>query len=161
MTIQPFKPISMKKLLLLVTITFVAAHVFAGEENEIKAIVNKWNELHNTRNTIEFKQLYAPNVLYYGKFNSGKQCYQKKKAFLSPDFYQEIITPVTLTYYSSGTIKCSFTKRVIFKGKSQEHICYLLVEKRNNGFLITGESEVMIDQKLGVKLNLGAQIQPK
>jgi hypothetical protein len=148
----------MKKVLIIILVLLSSSFINATEENAIKKVVNKWNELHNTRNTIEFKELYAPNVLFYGKYNSGEKCYRKKTAFLTSDFYQEIISPVTLTYYSSGIIKCSFTKRVTFKSIVKEHICYLLIEKKDNRYMITGESDVITDQNLRVKLNLGEQL---
>lgn len=151
----------MKKVLLFSAMLLINSVLYANDENDIKALVYKWNELHNTRNTIEFKSLYAPNVLYYGRYYSGEKCYKKKAAFLTPDFFQEIISPITLTYYSSGTIKGSFTKRVSFKRKVKEHICYLLIERRGNKLFISGESDVVTDQNLKVNLDLGEEISGK
>jgi hypothetical protein len=57
-------PIPMKKVLIIVMVLLSSSIIYATEENAIKEVVYKWNDLHNTRNTIEFKELYAPNVLF-------------------------------------------------------------------------------------------------
>jgi hypothetical protein len=103
----------------------------AGETEDVIALVQKWNGLHNTRETHLFKEIYAPNVLFYGKNKTGSKCFQSKQTFLTPDFKQQIITPVSLIHYSSGTIKANFTKRVTYKRKVKEHECYLLLKMIN------------------------------
>ncbi|MFT3845765.1 MAG: hypothetical protein QM725_11985 [Lacibacter sp.] len=146
----------MKKIitLILCLISFIVS--VAGTEDKIKAIVYKWNELHNTHQTEEFLQLYAPEVLYYGNTTSKEQCYNSKTKFLNSDFQQQIITPVTLTYYSSGIVKAEFTKRTKKGTKLREHLCYLLLKKFNGVYLITGESDTITDLNKHVELNLGS-----
>jgi len=127
----------------------------AQDKEKIKEAVYRWNSLHNTKQNDQFKNIYAPRVLFYGRYNSRKKCYEKKNRFLSPDFSQEIITPLSLTVYSSGTVKCDFTKRVTYKNIVKQHECYLLLEEQGGSYLITGESDLVIDKKLAVQLHLG------
>lgn len=152
----------MKKHLFFFLFFIVSAlPVFAGLKEEIITKVRQWNSLHNTRETAQFKSLYAESVLFYGRNNSRQQCYRKKTAFLNNDFYQEIISPVQLTYYSSGKIKATFTKRVTYKKTVKEHYCYLLFEKEDDEYRISGESDLQTDENLGVSLSLGAQVAEK
>ena len=151
----------MMRRLLFLFVALIASVSFckASEPEDIQAVVYKWNELHNTRDVAEFKRLYAADVLFYGRYRSRQTCYNQKRKFLTPDFHQEIISPVVLTYYSSGTIKCSFTKEVTFKNIVKKHKCYLLVKKgENGGYYVTGESDLVTDKKLNVQLNLGEEL---
>lgn len=145
-------------LKLLVILLFLSPMARANEKEDITNLVYKWNELHNTRQTDVFKEIYGSRVLFYGKYNSGIKCFQKKNAFLDQNFHQEIISPVATTEYSSGTIKCSFVKRVTYKNTVKEHDCYLLVEKINGNYRVTGESDLVTDKNLGVKLELGTVV---
>lgn len=149
-------PFTLSFLLIIATIP-----AYAGVKEDIIEKVHRWNELHNTRETFQFKNLYASNVLFYGRNNSRQQCYRKKTAFLNNDFYQEIISPIQLTYYSSGKIKATFTKRVTYKKTIKEHYCYLLFEKEEGDYHISGESDLQTDENLGVSLSLGAQVAEK
>ena len=78
---------------------------FANDDDKIKELVNRWNELHNTHNRGGFLKLYAPEVLFYGRKNSASECYWPKEKFLNSDFRQEIISNVSITHYRSGIIK--------------------------------------------------------
>jgi len=130
-----------------------------NREDEIIDVVNKWNELHNTHNVIEFKEIYASNVLFYGRQTSMETCYAKKKALLTPAFRQEIISAITISYYSSGIIKCDFTKRTRYrKEKVREYYCYLLLNKQGSKYLITGESDLLSDQRRNTQLDLGNKL---
>ena len=127
-------------------------------ESVIKSIVYKWSKIHNTKNITEFENLYAPTVLFYGKYTDAQKCVQEKSTFLKNAFHQDIISELQINYYTSGTIKCSFTKQVTYKSKVKEYPSYLLLEYRGEHFLITGESDLITDQNLHVKLNLGDEI---
>ncbi|RYZ26462.1 MAG: hypothetical protein EOO10_15500 [Chitinophagaceae bacterium] len=148
----------MKTRLLLLLVLFLSGMPGRSQNPEtIEQLVYDWNTLHNNRGIARFKDLYAPSVLFYGRTLSGQTCYKRKAAFLKSDFSQEIISPLTLTYYSSGTIKCDFRKRTVSKGVVKEHDCYLVVQKYEDigVYQITGESELEIDRKLKVSLQLG------
>ncbi|RYG50291.1 MAG: hypothetical protein EOO01_11045 [Chitinophagaceae bacterium] len=146
-----------RPLLLLFILSF--ANLPGGAQNPkiLETLVQDWNHLHNNREVARLRDLYAPSVLFYGRTLTRETCYKRKKAFLKSDFTQEIISPVTITYYSSGTIKCDFRKRTATRGVIKEHDCYLLVEKKEETdfYQITGESELEIDRKLKVTLDLG------
>lgn len=131
------------------------------KEDRIKEVVNKWNELHNTHNVVGFRDLYAADVLFYGLQTSMETCYAKKERFLTSDFRQEIISPINISYYSSGTIKCDFTKRTKYnkeKVRVREYYCYLLLEKIGSNYLITGESDLQSDQRRNRQINLGTKL---
>jgi LPXTG-motif cell wall-anchored protein len=149
----------MKKFLKLLLLSFLFIKIaHAGEKEDITNLVYKWNELHNTRETTVFKEMYAPSVLYYGKYKSRQACFQTKNQFLTPDFKQDIVSPVSLAYYSSGIVKCSFKKRVTYKNLIKKHDCYLLVKQENGQWFITGESDVVTDKNLNVRLDLGEEL---
>lgn len=149
----------MKKLLQLLLISFLFINTAkAGEKEDITNLVYRWNELHNTRETSVFKEIYAPSVLFYGKYKSRQTCFQSKDQFLSAAFQQEIISPVSITYYSSGTVKCSFKKKVTYKNLVKKHDCYLLLKQENGQWYISGESDLVTDKNLHVQLDLGEEL---
>ncbi|NTS40791.1 hypothetical protein HRG84_07710 [Flavisolibacter sp. BT320] len=146
-----------RPLLLLFFLFFAVLLAKAQNPKIFETLVQDWNNLHNNREVALLRDLYAPGVLFYGRTLTRETCYKRKKAFLKSDFTQEIISPVTITYYSSGTIKCDFRKRTVSRGVVKEHDCYLLVRKNeeNDFYQITGESELEIDRKLNVTFDLG------
>lgn len=151
--------IFMNQNLLFFILTCLCFTSCTNREDDIKAVVNKWNELHNTHNVDEFKEIYAPDVLFYGRQTSMETCYARKRAFLTSAFRQEIISAITISYYSSGTIKCDFTKRTSYrKEKVREYYCYLLLKKQGSKYLISGESDLLSDQKRNTQLNLGNKL---
>jgi LPXTG-motif cell wall-anchored protein len=149
----------MRKFLKLLLLSFLLTNIAkAGEKEDITALVYKWNELHNTRETSVFKDIYASSVLFYGKYRSRETCFKNKQTFLSTDFNQEIISPVKLTYYSSGTVKCSFRKKVTYKNLVKKHDCYLLMKQENGQWHISAESDLVTDKNLNVQLDLGEEL---
>jgi hypothetical protein len=100
----------------------------AVNEDAIRATAIKWNAIHNSKDIPAFKSLYSSTVLFYGKYTDAGKCINEKAKFLNNSF-QEIITPIQIFYYSSGTIRCVFTKRVIYKKSVKEYPSYLLLEK--------------------------------
>ena len=82
----------------------------------------------------------------------------KLKLYTAKDSAQEIITPLDIRYYKSGTVKCSFTKRIYRNRKVKEYPTYLLLQKRFNKYLITGESDLITDSNKKITLNLGDEI---
>jgi len=137
-------------------ISFVCTvNLFANDEEKIKQLVHTWNDAHNNRNWGEFVDIYAPQVLFYSKSYTHDDCYMAKLNLLKSDFSQQIISPVVITFYKSGTVKADFTKRTKAGKKVKEHFCYLLFKEYNGKFLITGESDNLTDEKRNVTLNLG------
>ena len=149
----------MKRLLLLM---FLFAGQLAGQADnieKIKSIVNKWSDAHNARDYEAFNTLFASKLLFYTVDQDKSRCIAaKRKAFeVSPNFYQEIVSPIKITFYESGTIKCSFSKEVHAK-KTKTYSSYLLLKAENETYLIIGESDNLTDSNLNFKLNLGNQL---
>lgn len=144
----------MRKGLLIITFIALAITSFANDE-KIESVVRQWNEVHNTPDANGLKSLLAEDVLYYGRKKSSSFIINAKTKLLAKGFSQEIISPITLTYYSSGTIKCDFTKRTYSDKGTKEHLCYLLIKEINGSYKITGESDALTDQNKNVQLNLG------
>jgi len=142
--------------LLLFPLLFISC---TNKEAEIKFVVNKWNEIHNTHNAIELKDLYTPEVKFYGRQTPMETCYARKTILLTSDFHQDIVSPINISYYSNGIIKCDFTKRTMYgKDKLREYFCYLLLKREAGKYLITGESDSQSDQNRHVQLELGNKI---
>src|SRR5438874_7078165 len=83
-----------------------------GEDTaRFSRLVDEWNQYHNTKDMDGFKNLYAPTVLFYGKYEAEARCLGTKGYFLNnmQVFEQHIISPVVTSLYASGTVKCSFT----------------------------------------------------
>lgn len=152
-----FLSIPMKKSILVIVFLWSIQWVRAADV-EPEAIVFLWNDLHNSKQTDLFKDLYGSEVLFYGKYKAGSYCAKQKAKFLTPDFQQEIISKVITTYHSEGTIKCAFTKRVTFRQMVKKHNCYLLLQEVDGQLKVTGESDSETDKRLGVQLNLGAVV---
>jgi hypothetical protein len=149
----------MKKIMqVLVVLIFLSSCSNNKSETAARAIVYKWNDIHNTHNSTELIDLYASRVLFYGKEIGLDSCFAKKERLLNASFQQQIISPVTLTYYSSGTIKCDFTKQTTFKKKQNQYFCYLLIKNIRGKYRITGEADVVSDQNKGVQLYLGKEV---
>ena len=148
----------MKKLVqLLVLLVLLIPHSWAGEREDILDLVFKWNDLHNTKET--FQGLYAPTVLFYGKYKSRETCIRNKKGLSSKkDFHQAISSPVTVKFYASGIAKCTFLKETTIKKVTKSHDCYLLVKQENGQWYITGESDLVTDKNLHVQLDLGEEL---
>ena len=152
-------PVHCKKLFFLTLVSFTSLLAKANDvADELTRLVNSWNELHNTRETKQFKELYGEQVLFYGKYRKGSYCGTRKAKFLNEDFSQRIISPIKMQFFSSGTVKCSFTKEVTFKQLVKQHPSYLLFKEVNGVYHITGESDLDTDEKLHVKLDLGTEL---
>ncbi|MBG9377193.1 hypothetical protein I5907_13195 [Panacibacter sp. DH6] len=128
---------------------------------EIEQLVSAWNNNHNTKNIEAFKLQYAPTLYFYGKYADVKQCLKSKQKFLRNSYSQQIVTPVSITKFSSGAIKCSFTKSVTYKQTTKEYPAYIVLERRGNKYLIIGESDLLTDQNLHAGMELGTEIQEK
>ena len=151
----------MKKLLLslLYILLFVGVANAGQKENEIiRAVVVKWQNIHNNKDINAFKKLYGSTILFYGRYKDLDALILNKQKFLAKDAYQEIISPIEISFYTSGTIKCDFTKKVTYNNEKKEYPSYLLLQKIDGQYLITGESDAITDQRLHVDLNIGKKI---
>src|SRR6476660_6311343 len=117
------------------------AQVSFGEKMAITETVAKWNSAMHLSTIDQLNNLYAPAVLTNGIQRTRAECIKEKSTLLNEfaGLYQEIITPVQITVYQSGTIRCSFTKRVRYKQSVGDYPGYLLLEKSGDHYQITGE----------------------
>jgi hypothetical protein len=144
-------------LLMFGLATTALAQLSFEDKMAIKETVAKWNSSLHITTIPQLNNLYASSVFSYGKYRTRDACIKEKSAAVNEfaGFHQEIITPIEITCYESGTFKCSFTKRVRYKESVQESPSYLLLQKVDNRFQITGESDLKTDSALNVKLDLG------
>lgn len=133
----------------------VPISLLAGDKSKIETVVYKWDEIHRTHLTNEFLNLFDDQVLFYGRFRTKESIYNLKTKFLTSDFQQKIISPLKISYYKSGVVKCDFIKRTFINTKKREHACYLLLKKVDGNYKITGESDLQSDENRNVQLNLG------
>lgn len=148
------------------TVLCMVFSIFSFAQNNIEDTTNfshlvlEWNQYHNTKNIKGFEDLYASNVLFYGKYENEAKCLNTKSYFLNrmKVYEQKIVSPIITTLYTSGTVKCDFTKQVIYKQRLKEYPSYLLFQKQGNEWKITGESDLETDQTKQVQLNLGSEI---
>ncbi|RYE57236.1 MAG: hypothetical protein EOP48_06245 [Sphingobacteriales bacterium] len=147
----------MRATLLSVFLNLMFLSLLAGPDDAARDIVRRWNELHNTKDIEGFKQLYADKVLFYGRNYTAAKCIESKRKFLASPFHQQIISPIVVKHYSSGSVKCEFTKRTKANKQTNEHASYLLLEKQNGRYVITGESDILTDENRSIQLDLGAE----
>lgn len=146
------------KFFYLFTVVLLLSACKSSEE-EITAVVHRWNDLHNGHDVEGFRDIYDTQVLFYGRNYTNEKCYLRKRNFLKPSFSQDIVTPVSISYFKSGIIKCDFTKRTWHQLKtSSEHVCYLIMKKYDDQYLITGEGDVRSDEKRNTTPELGEPI---
>ena len=157
----------MKGPLLAVLSVFVVAMTALAqpsfeEKMAIKETVAKWNSSLHITTIPQLNNLYASSVFSYGKYRTRDACIKEKSDAVNEfaGFHQEIITPIEITCYSSGAFKCSFTKRVRYKETVTEYPGYLLLQKIDDRFQITGESDLKTDSVLNVKLDIGEVVAP-
>jgi hypothetical protein len=127
---------------------------------EVNSIVRAWSNAHNTHDLSKFADLYADEVLYYCKLYSKDQCIKSKFKLLESgsDFKQRISSPITITAYKGGIVKCDFTKEVKYKGETKNYPAYLLLKQKGDAYLITGESDRITDSNLNFKPDIGSPI---
>ena len=147
--------------LFAIAITSLAQPSFE-EKMAIKEIVAKWNNSLHVTTIPQLQNLYSSSVYSYGKYRTRDACIKEKSDVVNQfaGFHQEIITPIQISAYKSGTFKCSFTKRVRYQQKVTDYAAYLLIQKVNDKFYITGESDLSTDSCLSVKLDLGEELTP-
>jgi hypothetical protein len=158
-------PSSMKKTILALFILLAIwrnaqAQVNFGEKMAIEETVAKWNSALHLTTIDQLNNLYAPTVLSNGIHIRREACIQEKSNLLNQfaGLHQEIITPIQITVYQSGTIRCSFIKRVRFKQTVEEYKGYLLLQKSGDHYQITGEGGLESEQSLKAGVKLGEEI---
>lgn len=131
------------------------------DTREIESLIDEWMFANNGRNLESFRRVYADHLLYYTQDVSNARAIELKQQLfeLKPHFTQRIITPVTYTPYTSGVIKCEFTREVFEKNAWKEYLSYLLVSYEDSRYQIVGESDVATDHLMKYTLDIGEPIQ--
>ncbi len=138
------------------------AQVSFQEKMAITETVAKWNSALHMTTINQLNNLYAPEVLINGEHKTRESCIKEKSNFLSQfaGYHQEIIGPIDIAFYQSGTIKCSFIKRVRYKQSMGDNTAYLLLQKDGDHYLITGEGGLQSEQSLKAGIKLGEEVAP-
>jgi len=130
--------------------------------NKIKAVVQRWSNAHNEKDFAAFSEVFAPKVRYYTQTFSKEACVKSKlKLLTGSDFHQDITSDMTVSVYSSGTIKCDFTKTVTLHSKTKSYPSYLLLIEDEGDYLVSGESDQITDRNLKYHLQLGEPLNHK
>ena len=138
------------------------AQVNFQEKMAITEIVAKWNSAQHITTVDQLNNLYAPTVLINGERKTKEACIKEKSDLVNQfaGIHQEIITPVDITFYESGAIKCSFIKRVRYKQEVTDYRSYLLLQKAGDRYQITGEGGQVSEQSLKAGFKLGEEVSP-
>ena len=97
-----------------------------------------------------FSSLYADQVSYYGKDMTGNKAASEKNQLLSNSYkgYVQEISDISVKNTSDGKTQIDFTKKSIFKGKTDSFKAYLVVENVNGVWKIIKESDETTDRNL-------------
>ena len=127
---------------------------------EIKTLMDKWTEGHNSKNLPALTRLYTDKVIFYAQELPKVTCIGIKSKRLQSGlyFHQEIITEPSFIAYSSGLTKASFVKRITSGSTTRDYDAYLLVKKIDDQYLIAGESDLIADGNAGFTPNLGEEL---
>ena len=116
-----------------------------------RVYLKSWDNLHNLRQTEDFKFDYAPNVDYYGMKVTREKVQQSKAAFLqkTPD-YEQVSYRLKATKVDARHVRCDFLKRTIAQGKTRIYPSYLIYVTEDNGtsWQIERESDQVTDKNL-------------
>lgn len=127
------------------------------DTKEIEPLIREWNYANNFRNSESFENVYGPTLLFYAQDLSRDRAISLKREMFrkKPQFRQRINLPITYTPYSSGVIKCDFTKEVLEGSAWKQYPSYLLFSYDGNRYTIVGESDYRTDNTLGYRLEIG------
>jgi hypothetical protein len=148
---------------LLIPFLFTSLSVFAQsnaiDTTRIRETIVQWNQAHNEKDDNALSELYGPVVLFYGKYQSKKECINTKRVLFNEGLIeQRIISGLELAFYEDGVIYGGFTKEIITHEKKKSEPSYLLLNRAGNRYLITGESDLATDRNRNFHLSLGKQI---
>lgn len=127
------------------------------DTKEIEPLIREWNYANNFRSSESFGNVYAPKLLFYTQELSRDRAVALKREMFrqKPQFRQRINLPITYTPFSSGVIKCDFTKEVLEGGEWRQYPSYLLFSYDGNRYTIVGESDYATDNTLAYQLDIG------
>ena len=127
------------------------------DEKAIGSLIDQWNYANNSRSIESFNKVYADELLFYTQRMSRSQAIARKDAMVrkNPDFRQRIVSAIRYTPYTSGVIRCDFTKEVREYTRWKKYPAYLLVSYEGNRYRIVGESDALTDKRSGFRLAIG------
>ena len=127
------------------------------DERAIRLLIDEWNFANNTRSRESFAKVYAAQLLFYTEqVSKSRALTLKQKLFKkNPDFRQRIISDIRYTPYTSGVVKCDFTKEVREYTRWKQYPSYLLVSYDQGLYRVVGESDYATDRTLGYRLSIG------
>ena len=156
------KKVGIWKFIALIVLLVVAQYSAMSQRmqidtDEIESLIDEWNFAHNSRNLHSFETVYADRLLFYTEaVTESKAISLKRQLFhLKPYFRQRITTEIKYTPYSSGVVKCEFTKEVFEQTHWKKFPSYLLVSYEKNHYSIVGESDYPTDRALKYKQQIG------
>lgn len=124
------------------------------EEKSAVDLVQKWDNIHNTKKTDDCNKIYASQVKYYQQTYTPAQIAKTKRDLFvkTPDFKQEL-SDWQITEIDQNTMKVHFNKKVWTSSKenSKTYSAYLVVRKYSNKWLIVEESDDVTDANLAKK----------
>lgn len=127
----------------------------------IEPLIREWNYANNARSVESFQKVYSDRLLYYTERLTELKAIERKQNLYktNPDFRQRIVSDIRYTPYTSGIVKCDFTKEVREDLRWRSYPSYLLVSYEDNRYRIVGESDYSTDRKLRYQPDIGAPIQ--
>ncbi|MGC1242795.1 MAG: hypothetical protein WA874_14485 [Chryseosolibacter sp.] len=127
------------------------------DTKQLEPLIREWNYANNFRSSESFENVYSPNLLFYTQNLERSEAIALKRSLFrkNPQFRQRINTPITYTPYSSGVIRCDFTKEVFEGSGWKQYPSYLLFSYEGNRYRIVGESDNATDKTLRYRLNIG------
>jgi hypothetical protein len=155
---------TLRKVLFAFTALLFSANVFGQELvvdlKELRTVVDRWANAHNTKNIHQFRELYADDLMFYGQSLDRESCLDiKSKRLLSNKYFHlKIVSPITVTVYSSQVIKAGFMKEVTSGNTIKDYNSYLLFRIIDNKLLIVSESDLTTDSQTGFTADLGKEL---
>lgn len=127
----------------------VAVAETLSEDDQIKELVNRWNQTLNDADPSAI-ELYADRVKYYTAERTARQIVDGRVAAVKKDrrFSQLLMDDISLTKYPNGLIRAKFTKMCTDKSGMHEYPAYLVFQKFGDTWKIIKESDKVTDDNI-------------
>lgn len=121
-----------------------------SDDNDIKAVVEQWNQSLNLRDAQMSAEVYAPYVNFYSQNLSAQKCVDMRinLAKADPTWHQEIISDIYLNRQDDESVLANFTKQSNSKKGIHTYPAYLILKKYDNGWKVVTESDKLTDKNL-------------
>lgn len=127
-----------------------ALSISSSLEDEIRALIFKWDDLNKWGRAYELRSMYAERAKLYGQVLTRKQIEDlKNKAQYNTDGYSQQSNSITMVRIREDLIRCDFTKRTwSSKDGDNEYPSYLYFQRIDGEWLIVEESDKITDANL-------------